>query len=70
MVKLKVTTIGSSAGVVLPQGGSDTPQVDKGDTLSASDVAAIAVMPAMAAGDMSESALASRFRAEIVALPG
>jgi len=44
--------------------------LDQGYALAASDGDAIAVMLAMAAGDMSEEALTTWFRAEIVALPG
>lgn len=43
--------------------------LDHGFALAASDEDAITVMLAMAAGDMSEQALAAWFRAEIVPLP-
>ena len=43
--------------------------LDHGFALAASDEDAIAVMLALAAGDMSEEALAAWFRAETVTLP-
>ena len=43
--------------------------LDHGLALAASDEDAIAAMLALAAGDMSEEALAAWFRAEIVSLP-
>ena len=44
--------------------------LDHGFTIAASDEDAIAVMLALAAGDLNEAALAAWFRAEIVSLSG